>query len=278
MTKQLTTTNSPNLAFGDTLANVRPSVGTLIPLRQFKRVRELEIESVETEVLTAIKKAYAISGYKPKDTTEVMTVVKIVSREVFNYFTTLTLQEVCHAIEQGALKRFGDYAGLSAANIVNFIKGYQQSAERAEAIKLENEAKKRQNTKADPTEVEREKIAQEAAIYCFDRYAKAGVLSDAGNAIYLYLERKGIISYTNEQKAKIVKGVKAKMLSKKEFELKNTPPGDKRDALRQLINSITAQDKTGKGQLKAACRYATLKQYYDKLIKTNKHIKDILHP
>lgn len=184
---------------------------TFIKAAYGKKLLELRKDTVMKKLYGFVVKAFietgqVISGYTEahrRANTDV--IVRLVYDDLICYFPTITIDELEIAIKNGIRHAYGEYYGINAVSINQFVTKFLADAERKSAIHRQKEFLDSLVEK--PREVltpeKKDEIGNQILVQCFEQYKKTGTFIDAGKLGYEYAVQKGFIYLTNEQKCEI---------------------------------------------------------------------------
>lgn len=202
------------------------------------KVKNAEPAKIGISISDAIDQAIFFLGLN-KDTTDVGLLKLTVIQDVKESFPLLTVEEVCIAIKNGSRGKYGQPIGFAPKDAYNWINAYSISNERREN---QERLQKEQAEVKEPTEEEKEKLYFDNLINAFEIFKEKGTFSDFGNAVYNYLDKKGKINFTVEQKEDFMRMALANL--KNEFNpLQHVGNMIKANEFKLILNEIIEQPK-----------------------------------
>lgn len=160
-------------------------------------------------------------------------------------------------------KKYGEYFPMiSAASLSNGILQHYKSLIRNESILQAREAQK----KPDLTDQQKEDIAVQEYENCLKMYKKTGVVEDAGNGIYNWLDRKGLIKHSDVVKWEIYREAESvymnELQEKRDLAAKQLKSLDVKKIDIEIAN-LMASDVHNK--VVPIAKRLALKKYFDEL-------------
>jgi len=189
-------------------------------------------------ISAAVDKAIFYLGLKTEDSDRDLIKLNVIA-DVKRHFPLLTVDELAIAIDNGVHGKYGNVVGLSPKDVYNWINAYSISNERREN---QERLQKEQTEVKEPTDEEKEKLYFENLINAFEIFKEKGTFSDFGNAVYNYLDKKGKINFTVEQKEDFMR--MALINLKNEFNpLQHVGNMIKANEFKLILNEIIEQPK-----------------------------------
>lgn len=235
--------------------------------------KDIEDREILETLTSIILQAYTDAGQVVKGETKAEQQLSIKNfalsllSDIREYFKTITLQEVEIAIRNGVRKMYGEYMGLNVVSFHGFIHAYKHSLERTEALHKQLQHEK-ENQQGEPalSEQEADKLMDDACIEAFEQYKRTGKLMDWGSVKYLHLEKKGIITYDNEEKQEILEAAKKRLQAERSL----TQQGG------SLHDIIQAQKNVGifsENELRSMARLVALERFFEACKITDSDLK-----
>lgn len=257
-------TNSP----ANIIQISKESNPTIVPfLEAFNSilVRDCNDSDILKTLLEIVTKTTFDAGNTPKSQQEVEGILGALLPDVKLFFKTLTLAELKLAANRGVRGMYGEMIGVSVASLSKVFNGYMGDMKRQEAKKALLEA----NTPKEvpPKDVTDEEWSQ-LAIEAFEKFKKAGFYEDWGNIIYLFLERKGLLNYSNERKAEIKRSVENRELARLSAPLSMEE--------KRSFDRLKDQLLDGSLDLKGKCRREAIQIYFGELVEMGMNLEDLL--
>lgn len=164
----------------------------------------------QTELLPIIVNQYQIvcaySGQKPITETNALSLMaKMIENDLRQ--TSCTFEQFKIAVQDGM--KSGEIFDASAPATYN--KWVQRYLDKARAEIMAYKAKEQLPVKV-LTEEEKIEVIKSGVLLCFDNYKATGYIQDAGDAVYLYLEGKGVIDIPVEVKKTLFENAKEKAI------------------------------------------------------------------
>lgn len=189
----------------------------------------------------------------------------------------LTFDEIKIAFKKGYKGEYGKFYGLSNATYFGWVNAYAWSERRFNATKAIQKAKELKLNKPELTEEEKIAIIQKGAINCFDYFKKTGIVQDAGNVTYTFLDKKGLIPFTKEVKISLMG--KAKVLLAENEKLKLQKPSDLtkiKNTIFDLQKGLEEMKTQNKNALIAESKRLGLAIFFNQLIEMDENLIDQL--
>lgn len=218
-------------------------------------VKETEEGRLKEILEGLILKSYVETGFSV-DAKQVKMIANGLYPDMKTYFTTIRIDEIGIAFSRGVRQEYGKYTGLSITTFFGFLKNYMYSTERTEA-------KKMIPTWTEPTysEEDKNKIAKEGALRCWNEFKETGEVKDFGNATYEFLKVTGCFKKYVPMKEEIKKRVRLKLDAQLKSEQANDP--FRRNEIGKLIEEVLTKDDSKR--LVSECKKAVLKMYFEEL-------------
>lgn len=231
------------------------------------RIKNVNKKDLLLRLNEIISKAYIQAGVKSKSDASFdrnhVELVKDFAKELQDYFSSLTLDEVELAIFKGLRGEYGQYYGINQVELSKFAKAYKKGFERAVALEKQRKYKEKMSQPQELPEEEKQKIFYASALRKFSDYKKTKTFFDAGSVTYDYLARLKIIDYSEEERSAFK--IQAK---------KNLEEDVKQKVSQNTLSSIQVMDYlkniTNKSVLVVSeAKRIALAQYFEKLISSN---------
>ena len=206
------------------------------------------------------------------------------ARSVLERFPGLSIAELGIALDKGVKRDYGDYFGLNVVTFLDWVRSYFESPERKAAVSEKYQLALPPKTV--PTEKEFEDLKRMNTISMFAMYKHHGVLLGNPSYPFDYLEAKGVLKMTREEKFSIYE--EAKRIASKNFIPENelskleTQRANKTTAVCRSLESavgIILQGKVADDLEKIAvieAKRISLARFFDRLIADNKNLADLL--
>ena len=246
----------------------------IIPVEQAIQCRK--IKSYETgqmiEPLTAcITRVFMLCG-QTCGKHDLQLAASELARSIKERFPEVSLQEIAIALDRGVKKDYGEYYGLNIVTMLDWIRAYAKSPQRAKYI-AEQEKKQ---TEPVLTQEEIDSKNRETAIAIFDNYKATGKFKSAiifCAVAYDYLRSVQVITLTPKTTAD------AKELAKKQIsrlEQDRYSGIHHTNELDYIITQAIKDRLSDKRQMEIATKAFGLKLYFDGLIRQNIDLREII--
>jgi hypothetical protein len=223
------------------------------------RVKDVPDAAVESAAGFMLLELFTLAGQVP-DLKDAEVLLKQFAHDLPDRFPALTLNEVKIALGKGIRGDYGEYFGINVVSINKWLKAYMESSERAEAVREQRRPYLPQ--RAEWTDAEKDACLAAAYDRCLTKYRKTGVIHDAGNAVYDWLDSKGKIRLTRELKGELYDKARRMLLSKAKTTAAKTP-ADRRIPVKVLIEEIESS-KAGE-RVTALAKRLALAVVFDKI-------------
>lgn len=163
-------------------------------------ITQFDNQFVSKRMVDLLSNTYMLLGFKIPMRHELTLLVAQLTKDLYESYGFLRMEEVCICFELGAKEEFGDYVGLNYRTFSKWLKGYKMSDLRYRAVKR---AEQEKNVRALPG------VSKEYNDECMNRLLirrfhdyKAHPDSEIPLASILYqeLQSRGIIRNTLEEK------------------------------------------------------------------------------
>jgi len=264
--QSLTTYSPPQQSIIEVAKQTNPAIVPFVDAFNSKYVRDAEDSEILVTLAEIVSKTTFDAGNTPKPKEEIKAIIGALLPDVKLFFKTLTLDELKLAANRGVRGMYGEMFGVSVASLSKIFNGYMGDMKRQEAKRALIDA----NTPKDetPKEVTDEEFAR-LSIEAFQKFKTTGVYEDWGNIIYLFLERKGLLNYSNERKAEI------KLIVEKKEMAKLSAPLSMEE--KRSFERLKDQLLSGSMDLKGKCRREALLIYFTELSEMEMSLEDLLN-
>jgi len=243
--------------------------GEIMRAKEAKKVKDMDIKNLHRLVKECIQRAYLELKYNEPEVNEKALSIVRVADDLNRYFYTFTSKEVEICFSMGVRGYFGEVKGLSIAVFNKWLKTYMYCNERQEANKKIKEPFKPKEL----TEKEKEQLVIDGILNLWDRYQMLHHVDDIGNVAYNYLDGKGLIKFTNEEKKAFYADaqVEEKGIEKRKKETAGSLI-ERRDIDRRI------QELEGSKAPRAVilAKKKALNEFFKRLKAENKSLKDLL--
>ncbi|WP_459186687.1 hypothetical protein ACGE0T_10915 [Parabacteroides sp. APC149_11_2_Y6] len=183
---------------------------------------------------------------------ELATMANALFRDIQARYSSLTMQEVRVAFENGVRGDYGTFYGLSIVTFNNWLKAYKQSEERYKAVKSLNRAK---NALPAPGEAYNNQKMKEMCLRYFDSYKKTGNPGFACVTVYQFLQKEKVINQSKEYKLSVMEKVR------------NSKKGK---------GALKFPDEILENRIKCEAVEICLKAFFQELIEMDMELKDVM--
>lgn len=180
----------------------------------------------------------------------------------------LTLNDIREAFEKGLFGEYGKYYGLNVRTLESWLNSYDVNRieNNPNGIPITDESRMIEQ-KSTMTTTEIDEIMEESFERKYSEYCANGKVEDMGNALYNWLDSKGEIPFTNDEKREIKETARRELIAEKKREkdfmlLQNTIP------LQAVIASLEKQAYDTEGMVVSRAKKIALNMYF-KQIKNN---------
>jgi hypothetical protein len=222
------------------------------------RIREHDEATIKSSIAILVQKMFLIAGQTP-DKKDITIICKEITADLQKRYKGMTLNEVDYALNAGVRGEYGEYFGINVVSINKWLRAYYNSDERKEAqrSKIFPEFELSEH---EMTQEEIESVRKQATLYAWNRFKMYGLCDDCGNVAYNFLDKKGLIPFTVEEKKEMyVEAQKtivqrAKNYASNVYQLeqmleKNRAEAVKMKAKHIALNAYFARLKAGKRDL-----------------------------
>lgn len=255
------------LMLTSTFKNLTPTEKEIGLALYAPKLKDYPFKDLTAEVARIIGKTYVNSGQKfdqsAKDQLSA-TLDELVS-DLQKYNSTMTVPEIELAFKNGWKGEYGEYFGLNNKTYFQWVNAYCWTEKRLRVKKTLLEAKEKEGKEPDKlTPEQQDMVLKEACLKSFDDYRKGIPLTNFESAKYNYLNRIGVLCFTEERKMAIQKEVKEKLRQEAIDEKQKT------DTIEKALSRIL--DTTIVSRSKTAC----LKAFFQDLTETETELSDLL--
>lgn len=222
------------------------------------KIGSLPTDKLLPSLNESITYAYAFAGINATGDNLEFT-AKALLPNLISYFQHFHINELKIAWEKGIQGQYGEWMGMNPGNLLRWLNNYRVSDERFRALGYLATPDKQLPP---PSDTYKEQIIRSAALQKFKDFKENKPIFDFGSVTYNYLDKLGLIPFSDKEKTKILEAVKKQMITAKKTKANGTPDVFKRIELNNSIESI----KTNKDEnLIAACKLEALKLYFAKI-------------
>ena len=241
----------------------------IIKATQSEKLCNLDITELMVGIKSLIKMTYFNAGFSIKGDNDIdksdnlILMTKSVIKEIITPYKNLTLAEIEIAFRRGVLKRYGEYMGISVVSLVNWIICYQN--ERMDAIfrnKQLLEKAEAENVTKSPEE--REQIMKDFSHRAFAEFKEKGIFLDYGNAVYSFLDEKGLIKFTGDEKRGFMDTARMNLQIDSELSLVSESPNHfKRQEIMSFISKLSDKDKSIEARVISEAKQVALNLFFN---------------
>lgn len=248
------------------------------------RIGSMSQSDIEFMCIDIVNKAFLDSGITIKGNTEkeqagtIANMAVTFAQDLMELHPELTIQEVSMSVRLGIREHYGPFYGVNIASLNKFVNSYKESEALKEAIRKQHEHNKAQQEKKERDEEERLRKERSANSrqtnikmcidafreFIFNRPDRNNLfMYDLGNVRYDFLSENGIIAFTNDRKAELLKEAER-------IEAKSKPL----NPISQFLSSMEASKKNG--SIITYAKKLALFEFFDDLLSMDIDIKDYL--
>lgn len=243
---------------------------TLTEIVSSRKIRDTK-ESITDKLRSVIYSAMFLKGFD-LDSKDIAVMSQILEKDIRrSKLQNLTMEEVRYAVENGIRGEYGEYYGLNNVTLLNFLKAYSVSEQRAKALKVCNQ--KQLPEKASITDREKTQRIIQGIIQKFDDYKTTGRLYDFGNPGYDFLAKAGIINYTQERRDEFKAMARKKLIAEETLNQTIGNADARAEALKAIEN---IKNDTEDKRVIAEAKRIALKDFFNNLILMGEHIENLL--
>lgn len=239
---------------------------TLLSGRKVSEATDMELDVVIT---FAIEKANLDLGRSNIDESDNDHLCNTLMTEARKCFSTLTLDELKEAIENGTKGKYNidPIYKPTVILVITWWNAWMQDAKRIEARKQINN-----EVYISPTEEQKKELNIQIIKNSWAKYKKDGKVGDIGNAVYNSLDELELIPFSIDRKLEFMELAKKSLLS--EYSTAKTFDKIKRMELQNIIDSILAGNE--KSRLKAEAKRIALNTFFKELLEVEMEIEELL--
>ena len=165
-----------------------------------KRIGESSAEEIINQLARDMLKVYLIVGYQPPEKRDFMAMLTLFANELTCSFRHLTTGEVTFCLERGAKGDLGDFTGLNLRTFLRWLKHYQTSDFRYQAMQKQREAAERQQVVLITAEDEKQS-SNDFLQRTYQRFLNGEPMERLMPArAYRMLQERNLICHTAEEK------------------------------------------------------------------------------
>lgn len=239
------------------------------------RLKTVQREKAIIPMLAMLQKAYVDSGQKETSDDDLSRTARALYDETTKYFPTLTLDEIDLTIGKMIRGYYGEFTGVTVANIHKALKVYIHSPERAQYISMARDVNQKQLPQnAELSEHEKREKMIGYTVRAFNQLKEKGHFEDIGNAIYDFLDNTGVLKISKEKKweihAQAIEAVKREKINEKEAV---SDPFKKAEISKYLKALEKAQGGT---EISRMAKKIALNNFFSGLIEMDMDVRDFI--
>jgi len=224
-----------------------------------------------------INKAIFESGFGASWSDEdIQALILSVISDIFTSFSHLTIQEIQIAFHNGVREMYGEVMGLSVRLFYRWLASYVAKTKinaNKELIGL-NLGKK--DELDDDEKEKRHKLWLESQFEDYNILVESGEyrFSDFGNLFYNYLDGFSLLKFTNKQKQEFMEEAKGIVRSK--YSSSNARNDGQAMEFKRVIEKLTNNDKSMRGEIIAEAKRLALKKYLINLASKKENLRKLI--
>lgn len=175
-----------------------------------QKIGEIPTPEAIKQILDILSRAFLDTGILPSGYTDeerkvsMGVLAKLTHYDLYHYYANITMQEVRLAVREGVRHKYGDYFGISAVSVHQFVEKFIEDEERMAAlVKQKKYLTKKAEEPKELTPEELDKAMMQSLTVCYNTYIESGDVWDFGSRIYNYAVNKGLFSLSLEEKQEI---------------------------------------------------------------------------
>lgn len=217
-----------------------------------------------------IAKTHLNCGMK-SDLEQVNSTIDELCEDLKKYNSSITFKEIELAFRNGWKGFYGEYFGLNNKTYFQWVNAYAYGEKRLRITNMMLKEKEKQSMKPEISEEEKNRIIRDGVLACFENFKSTGVIHDAGNVSYNYLDKMGLITFTKQVKDDIVAKTRERMINSSLMEMANT------GNVRNIKEVKVIVDELKKGMptsLITESKKEALKLFFQNLIEIDEDLKE----
>ena len=230
--------------------------------------KPIELESELSEMLYSV---YYYMGQQITDL-ELGILVENVMHDLVTEFKHQTYEEIKLAFHYGVRGRFGQFFGLNPATFNGWIRAFLVDHGRLESLKKENRFILKQ--KNEPTQEELEIRSKNFALKAFEEFKINGSYDDFGNPVYEYLDKKGLIPFSNKRKQEIYEQAKVSLKEKHAPAFASNQR--EKEIFKSVISKIESAGKDPIEIVRVESRKIALNLFFSELVEMQEELENLL--
>lgn len=236
---------------------------------------------VSNQIDTLVNFTFAYKGQSPTSEREYEFITNALKEDIFTNFNDYTIEDVKFAFKLGVNGELGEYYGLNPKTFYDWLKSYKTKFLHP-SIKNITPLIPKEIPKT-PSQEEVFNINKNIICNFFDEYKKTNnyTFNDFGNMIYDFLNKIGLISFNEEEKAEILK----ESTSQLKIELANN--NDRLNSLGKVYHKIDLkkafqdiENRTSKDyntQLYILAKKNALKRFIDYCVVSGVNLSNLIN-
>lgn len=251
------------------------------------RIKDAKYSDLTNYLAKAIGIVFAIRSAET-ESNNIQYMAKELARAVWERFPGISIAELGIALDRGVKRDYGDYFGLNVVTFLDWVRAYFYSSERKIAVSEKNQLALPPKTV--PTDKEFEELRRKNTISMFELYKHYGVLIGDPSYPFAYLEGRGTLKLTREEKFSIFEEAK-KIAAKNYIPAKDLTRGGGAEENKRLNKAaqvcrsldtafgVILRDRLGYDLDKIAvieAKRISIARFFDRLIAEGRDIADLL--
>lgn len=255
---QMTVFSSPSVLLSPALQQIEK---TYITAGYARKIVDFTDNEAINSIMIILNTAYAELGQEPRGNSReerknfMGNTVKLIIKDIKFYTPSLTMEDLRIAVEHGIRNMYGDYFGISAVTIHNFIDKYLKSDERLDAIQKQKRFAASNQEPKTLSQEQKDALRVDCLRSNYRCFKESGIVFDVMSLNYKFLQECGEIILTQEQMSDY---------QEKAIELVDNESLTGTMTIREMINRMRdTGDKTE--AYKTKCHELILIDYYKKI-------------
>lgn len=219
-------------------------------------------------VLGIVQRVFALKGRKPDQETLVFTVNEMKQELAKNYYY-LTAQEIQTALDNGVHGVYGEVFDISVCSLCKWLDAYCNSDQRRRYIESRRPKPVAAIAqRATYTETERIRDMRKIILARFEEYKQTGDYTDHGNIVYKFLNERGVVTPTTEEKWEVYNAELTKARQA------NAATAAKPRHIMSLSAHLAALEKSAEGQARNASMRHFVKKFFKSMLDNGVSLDD----
>lgn len=235
----------------------------MIEAKKSNVISQIDKRDLFEKLKTIIKAVYFKAGFEIKGNNEVEIAEQIIlltqafMQELLIRFSEICISEIEIALNNGIYKKYGEYMALSSVTFITWIdKYYEQRRDLIFKQRQIEEKIDRNKEIAIPNPEQIENDLRKLSLEAFEKFKKTGFYNDYGNCVYDYLNKKGMIKFSSEEKNKFMFEAKLKIAEE-----------DKEKRFKDFLLLIERKDKKATNIVVCEAKRIALNKYFSTIKK-----------